>query len=299
MTYSIVARDAGTGEMGVAVASRHFAAGRVVPYAAAGIGVVATQSFVNPRYGDDGIAALRAGAAPEDALARLVAADGGAALRQVTMLDAQGRSAVHTGADCVAHAGHAIGVHCVAAANMMARPTVCGAMLAAFEAARGPLAERLVAALLAAEGVGGDIRGRQAAGLVVVAGVEVGGRPVDLRIDDHPEPVAEIARLLAFQRALERADRARALLGAGDFASALALVDESCATYPDEPEFLVRRACLLLALGRAAEARDAMARACAVHPGWAVYALRLVEAGVLPLPRDAVESLVAGLGPAS
>ncbi len=296
MTYSIVARDPATGEIGIAVASRYFGAGRIVPFAAAGIGVVASQSFANPAYGVQGLAALADGAAPEAVLARLVAADAGAALRQVAILDAAGRVAVHTGARNVAAAGHAIGEQCAAQANMMARPTVWHAMRAAFAATAGPLAERLVAALGAAEGEGGDMRGRQAGALVVVAGTAEGGRLVDLRVDDHPDPAVELGRLLAYQRALDRADRARSVAAAGELAAALALVDESCASHPGEPEFLTRRAFLLLALDRPGEARAAMARACAVHPGWADYARRLADAGHLPLPRGAIEALVAGFG---
>jgi uncharacterized Ntn-hydrolase superfamily protein len=303
MTYSIVARDPATGELGVAVQSRYFGAGRTVPWIEAGVGVIASQAFASPAYGHDGLRMLRAGGEPRDVLEQLLAADPERDTRQVAMLDGQGRVAVHTGTRCVAEAGHAVGANCSAQANMMARNTVWAAMVAAFEQAPGALADRLLAAMEAAEREGGDIRGRQAAALIVVAGQPSGiaraDHLVDLRTDDHPDPVAEIRRLLAYSRAHLRANRATRQANK-DPAAALAELDACCAAFPDDPDFLGRRALVLLPLGRVAEARAALERARAVQPGAAELILRLADAGILPVDRRTLEPFVVGLaaGPA-
>ncbi|HZU41178.1 MAG TPA: DUF1028 domain-containing protein [Terriglobales bacterium] len=299
MTWSILARDPGSGELGIAVQSRFFAAGRIVPWIEAGVGAVASQSFTNPAYGHECLRLLRSGMDPQTALESVRAGDSGEALRQVAILDVRGRAALHTGARCVSAAGHAIGADCCAAANMMTRNTVWDAMVRAFENARGELAVRLFAAMQAAEREGGDLRGKQAAALVVVSGKPSGipslDRIVDLRVDDHPEPVAEIDRLLRYSRAHERANRALARLGENDLSGALADLDASCGAFPAEPEFLFRRALVLLAIGREAEARDALGQAHGIHPGWSELALRFADAGVIPIPRSALELLTTGL----
>jgi uncharacterized Ntn-hydrolase superfamily protein len=299
MTYSIVARDPSTGQLGIAVGSRYFAAGRLVPWIAAGVGAIVSQAFTDPAYGSEGLRLLGAGLTPQDALDRLIRADRGAAMRQVAVLDARGRVAAHTGAACVAAAGHALGAECAAQANMMARDTVWPAMLEAFGHASGDLAERLLAAMRAAEAAGGDVRGRQAAALIVAPGhaTDAPGadRLVDLRVDDHADPVGEIARLLAYSRAHARAMASAEKAMVGDISAALADLDACCAAYPNEPEFLTRRALMLLASGRAAEARRMVERAHAIYPGWSTFLVRFTDAGIVPIPRAAVEALVAGL----
>jgi uncharacterized Ntn-hydrolase superfamily protein len=296
MTYSIVARDSATGALGIAVQSRYFAAGRVVPRVEAGVGVVASQAFSNPAYGSEGLRLLRSGITPQRALEQLVSQDPGAAMRQVAILDAEGRMAVHTGARCVAAAGHAVGQSCCAQANMMLRETVWDAMVMAFEAARGELADRLLAALEAAEAQGGDVRGRQAAALIVVSGAAPAAatpdRIVDLRVDDHADPVGELKRLLGYSRAHDRAARAIGRLSSGDPKGALDDLDACCTAYPDEPEFLVRRGLVLLSLGRMNEARGAFARARSVHPGWSEVVLRFADAGVVPVGRELLAPLL-------
>ena len=167
-TYSIVARDPRTGEMGVAVQSHWFGVGTIVAWAEAGVGAVATQSFVEPAYGPRGLELMRTGLSAPDALKALLAADPAEAVRQIAFVDSQGRVATHTGARCVACAGHLAGAHFSVQANMMLNDAVVPAMRRAFEASSGPLAERLMAALEAAEAAGGDIRGRQAAAILVV-----------------------------------------------------------------------------------------------------------------------------------
>ena len=206
MTYSIVARDAANGELGVAVQTRNFAVGRLVPWARAGVGAIATQSFSEPGYGVLGLELLAVGKTASEALVGLVAADRHERHRQVAVVDAEGRVAVHTGSDCIPEAGSATGDAVSVQANMMRSREVWPAMLAAYGSAVGPLADRLMAALDAAEAAGGDFRGRQSAALVVVGG-EPGGeywwrRHHDLRVDDHPEPLAELRRLVEIATAL-------------------------------------------------------------------------------------------------
>ncbi len=299
MTYSIVAREPTTGALGIAVQSRYFAAGQVVPWIEAGVGVIASQSFANSRYGYAGLELLRSGLAPEEVLDQLVREDAGEATRQVAIMDAHGRMAVHTGAKCVAAAGHTLGAHCTAQANMMARDTVWQAMVHAFEQASGELAERLLAALEAAEQEGGDLRGKQAAGLIVVTGTPTGieklDRLVDLRIDDHPDPVGELKRLLPYARAHQCVRSATDKATAGDFTGALAELDACVAAYPHESQFLFRRALVLLPLGRVEEAREMVRQAHAIHPGWSAILLRFADAGAIPVSRELVASLVSSL----
>lgn len=195
MTFSIVARDPGTGAVGIAVASRFFAVGAMVPYLSAR-SAVASQAFVNPLWGIEGLRALDQGRAPEDVIAELVTRDAGEANRQAHMIDAQGRIAQHTGAQCVDWAGHCKADNVSIAGNMLAGPEVIEAMLAAWQAAEDQgFVERLLSAMDAGEMAGGDKRGRQSAALVVH---ERQAYPaIDVRVDDHSEPLEELRRLLA------------------------------------------------------------------------------------------------------
>jgi uncharacterized Ntn-hydrolase superfamily protein len=202
MTYSIVARDPATGQLGVAVQSRAFNTGAVVPWGAPGIGVVATQSYTEQSYGPLGLDLLQAGKSPVDALTELVAADDEQQYRQVAVLDSHGRVAVHVGRACIPAAGFASGDGFSAQANMVASERVWEVMAETFAGSEGPLEERLLDALDAAEAAGGDWRGRQAAGVLVVAAEgRHWEREVDLRVDDHPEPLAELRRLVRLRRA--------------------------------------------------------------------------------------------------
>jgi uncharacterized Ntn-hydrolase superfamily protein len=215
-TYSIVARDPETGELGAAVQSHWFSVGSLCIWARPGVGAVATQSIVEPAYGPDALDRLAAGASAPETLPALLATDELEAMRQVAVIDAQGRIAAHTGADCIAYAAHVTGANHSCQANMMLNETVPAAMSAAFSAARGTLAERLMAALEAAQAEGGDVRGSQSAAMVVVgAEGEPWRRTVDLRVEDHPAPLKELGRLLVLRRAYELADEADTLLAAG------------------------------------------------------------------------------------
>lgn len=196
MTWSILARDPATGEVGAAVASRFLAAGALVPRVEGGVGAACTQALVNPFHAPDALALLRAGEAPEAALAALIAADPGRGTRQVHVLSADGRSARHTGADCVGWCGHVAGADVSVAGNMLAGEAVVVATRDAFLASAGlPLAERLLAAMEAGEAAGGDRRGRQS------AAIQIASRDpypdLDLRVDDHPDPLPELRRLHA------------------------------------------------------------------------------------------------------
>ena len=199
-TFSIVARDPQTGELGVAVQSHWFSVGSIVPWAEAGIGAVATQSFVDPSYGKLGLDLMRAGKSAPDTLKSLLAGDEGRDVRQVAMIDAQGRVAAHTGSKDIQAAGHIVGRDYSVQANLMLDEKVWPAMSRAFETTKGDLAERMLAALDAAQEAGGDIRGRQSAALIVVSGKPTGrswsDRLFDLRVDDHSEPLKELRRLV-------------------------------------------------------------------------------------------------------
>ena len=203
-TFSLVARDPANGDLGVAVASKFLAVGSVVPWAQAGAGAVATQALANIGFGPRGLALMADGQPADAALAALLAGDPDREQRQVGLVDAQGRAAAHTGAACFDWAGHYVGAGFAAQGNILAGPEVVGAIAHTFENAGGELAERLLAALAAGDAAGGDRRGRQSAALYVArAGGSYGGtldRYIDLRADDHPAPVSELARLLKLHR---------------------------------------------------------------------------------------------------
>jgi uncharacterized Ntn-hydrolase superfamily protein len=286
VTYSIVARDPATGELGVAVQSHFFGVGSLVSWAEAGVGAVATQSIVEPAFGPRGLDLMREGASAHEALRRLLAADSQPQVRQVALVDAEGRAAAHTGERCIAEAGHRVGEQVSAQANIMARAGVWDAMVAAHQTADGDLASRLLAALEAAEGAGGDLRGRQSAALVVVAARPgerpAGDRLVDLRVDDHPEPLAELGRLLALRRAYAHIDTGDELAAAGDVEGALDEYAAAHRRYPDNAEFAFWHGAALAADGRENEARPLLEQAFAAHDGWRELLARLPAAGLFP-----------------
>lgn len=268
-TYSIVARDPETGELGAAVQSHWFSVGSLCTWARPGVGAVATQSVVEPAYGPNALDLMADGSSAGDALAELLATDALAAVRQVGVVDAQGRVAVHTGADCIPCAGDATGSHWTCQANMMASDQVPAAMSEAFERAGGDLADRLMTALEAAEGAGGDVRGRQSAALIVVAAE---GEPwqmrVQLRVEDHAEPVAELRRLLVLHRAYELAGRADELMAADRPGEAGALYRRAAELAPASDELLFWAGLALAHSGDLDTGVDAVRRAIDKHAGW-------------------------------
>ena len=304
MTYSIVARDSVTGELGVAVQSHYFGTGRVVTWGEAGVGVVATQSVVEVGYGPRGLDLMRAGTPAPEALAKLVGRDPMAAVRQVAMIDPAGRTGVHTGEACVAEAGHATAAGVSAQANMMERATVWNAMIEAFEAAGGQtLSRRLLAALDAAEAEGGDIRGKQSAALLVVSGTRSetpwNERLVDLRVDDHVEPLGELRRLLEAHEGVERLSAvffsgvlfAPGPPNAADLARLLESLDRTQEALGDNREPTFWQGVLLAKAGRVEEARDRIRTACETNPRWADFPARLVPTGILPADPDLLAKL--------
>jgi len=210
-TFSIVAFDPETGDLGVAVQSKFLAVGAVVPYAKAGVGAVATQSYANLLYGPEGLRLLEEGHTPEEVIRRLTDADPEAHLRQVGIVDAQGRAAAFTGEGCFEWAGHRTGPNVAVQGNILVGPETVDAMYETFLSAQGDLAARLVQALAAGQGAGGDRRGQQSAALLVVReGGSYGGftdKYIDLRVDDHPRPIEELARLLELWRVYFQASR--------------------------------------------------------------------------------------------
>jgi uncharacterized Ntn-hydrolase superfamily protein len=237
VTYSIVARDPATGELGVAVQSHWFSVGSVVPWAEPAVGAVATQSLADPSYGPNGLDLLRAGLGAQDALDHLVRADVGQAVRQVAVVDARGGVAIHTGRRCVQFAGHEVGRGFVCAANMMRREGVPQAMARAFTTALGELPDRLLAALDAAEAAGGDIRGHQSAAMIVVRSRdEEWDHSLDLRVEDSAFPLVELRRLLRLRHAYDLAERADELTAADHRQEAALLYRRSMEVAPENAE---------------------------------------------------------------
>jgi len=284
-TFSIVAHDPESGEMGVAVQSHWFSVGSVVAWTEAGVGAVATQSLVEASYGPLGLTLMRAGKSPAEALAALLAADEGRELRQVAMVDVEGRVATHTGARCIADAGHETGEGFSVQANMMTSPDVWPAMARAYREAEGDLAERMLAALEAGQTAGGDIRGKQSAAIRVTKPVS-SGRPwvdtvMDLRVEDHPEPIGELGRLVGLHRAYQHMNRGDDLLGAGEVDGALHEYRAAAEIAPENEELPFWHAVTLADLGRVDEAlpifRDVFTR----NADWAVLLPRLPKAGLL------------------
>ncbi len=276
MTYSLVARDPASGELGVAVQSHWFSVGSIVTWARAGVGAVATQSVAEPAYGERLLARLARGEPVAAALAAELAADEVEHFRQVAAVDAAGVVAAHTGEGCIAHAGQAQGDGFGAQANMMASPAVWPAMAAAFERATGQLAERLLEALEAGEEAGGDVRGRQSAALLVVpAQGEPWETVVDLRVEDSPEPLAELRRLLALDRAYALADRADELAGSAEHERAAGLYAEAAAAAPEKLELGFWAGLGIAATGDLEAGAARVAEVIEADPAWAELLARL------------------------
>jgi uncharacterized Ntn-hydrolase superfamily protein len=285
-TYSIVARDPATGELGVAVQSHWFSVGTAVPWAEAGVGAVATQSFVDVRYGHAGLELMRSGHSAPDSLKGLLAADKDREVRQVALIDAQGRVAAHTGKLCIPMAGHEAGEQFSVQANLMDKASVWPAMAKAFREAKGDLADRLLAALRAAEGEGGDIRGRQSAALLVVSGKPTGrpweDRIFDLRVEDHPAPLDELARLIQLRRAYILMDQGDAFVTAGDWAKAKIAYESAAKLAPDVAEMPFWHAVALVHAKKVEEALPIFKAVFARESRWRRLVPRLAECGQLP-----------------
>lgn len=295
-TYSIVARDPGTGQLGVAVQSHWFSVGSSVAWAESGVGAIATQSFIDPSYGANGLVLMRTGRTAAQALAGLVAADAHPEVRQVGMVDASGGTAVHTGSLAIAEACDFEGEAFTVQANLMHHDTVCEAMIRAYSSTAGDLAERLMAALEAAEAEGGDIRGRQSAALLVVA-PEPSGRPwqdrvFDLRVDDHREPLVELRRLLSVARAYQHMNEGDEQVTQGNIDAAVEEYEAAEELLPGESEPIFWHAVTLASVGRVDESLPLFAEAYRLRPEWRELVPRLVPAQLLPDDQEMIERIV-------
>jgi uncharacterized Ntn-hydrolase superfamily protein len=302
-TYSIVAFDPAARQWGVAVQTHWYGVGTAVPWAEGGVGAVATQSLTDPSYGPLGLQLMRAGKSAAEALRALLAADARAEVRQVAMVDAAGQVAVHTGGKCIGMAGHRTGIHYAVQANLMLRSTVWDAMARTYEEAQGDLAGRMLQALEAAEAEGGDVRGRQSAALVVVGGEATDppwkSRLAELRVDDHPQPLAELRRLYDVSRLYDRLDKATDMLDARPVTddaldAARRLFDQVRADLPQIPgnaEPMVWYAVGLANAGRLDEALPWFAEAHRIQPAWREVIPRLAAAELLNVDDEALRRI--------
>jgi len=292
MTFSIVARDPVTGQMGVAVETCMFAVGGIVPWARAGVGAVATQAIAEIAHGPRCLDAMAGGASAGAALEGSLAADPLAALRQVGVVDASGTASASTGELCIDHAGHIAGEGFSVQGNMLASADVWPAMAEAYESATGAFASRLLAALQAGEVAGGDARGRMSAAMVIVDGAPFpdasGGRWIDLRVDEDDDPIGALGHLLDTQGAFHGFNDALEQLLGGDPASAVATIEGALAIRPHEGNLRSLYAGALAASGRVAEATAVMQGLVAERASWAVVLRSFAEKGLLP-GADAVD----------
>jgi uncharacterized Ntn-hydrolase superfamily protein len=285
-TYSIVARDGETGEMGVAVQTHYFGVGSRVVWAEPGVGAVATQSFIEPAYGPNGLELMRKGKDAGEALATLLKADAYANVRQVGMVDANGNVANHTGQKSIAEFCDIAGEGFTVQANLMWKPTVCDAMSRAYESAEGDLSERMMVALEAAEGEGGDIRGKQSAAMLVVSGdasePSWAGRTVDLRVEDHATPLIELRRLMAVGRAYRLMAEGDDYMTQADLENANAAYGKASALVPDNHELIFWHALTLAAAGQVDESLPLFKKAFDMWPRWRELVQRMPASGLLP-----------------
>jgi len=301
-TYSIVAQDSVTGEIGAAVQSHWFSVGAGVPWAEPGVGAVATQSFIDPSYGPRGLYLMRTGTSAPDALAALLRADPDSQVRQVAMIDASGHAAAHTGSRDIPAAGQVVGRRFSVQANLMRNDAVWPAMARAFESAAGDLADRMLAALEAAQAAGGDIRGKQSAALIVVSGDRTAApweRIFDLRVEDHPDPLGELGRLLRVARAYNAATEGDNFLTAGDVDRALGSYRRASEILPDSAtngELIYWVAVTLADLGRVEESIPLFARAFAQDPSWRELLPRLPGAGLLRADEPTIARILRQAG---
>lgn len=300
-TYSIVARDPNTGELGVAVQSHWFSVGPIVAWAEAGVGAVATQSFVDPSYGKNGLELMRGGKSAPETLKELLAKDEGREVRQVAMIDAQGRVDAWTGKNDIQAAGHIVGKNFSVQANLMLNDKAWPAMSRAFENAKGDLADRMLAALDAAQAVGGDIRGKQSAALLVVTGKPTGqawkDRTFDLRVDDSAEPLKELRRLVRLQRAYNHMNAGDLAVEKKDNEAALREYGAAEKLVPDNAEMIYWHAVALVNMGRVDESLPLFRKVFAMDRNWLTLTPRLPKSGLLPDDPKIIQRIVSVGGP--
>lgn len=295
-TYSIVARDPETGEMGVAVQSHWFSVGSIVAWGEAGVGVVATQSFVNPSYGPKGLEMLRNGISPDEVVKYLTSTDGGRDVRQLAVLNVDGKVAAYTGKNCIPDAGHLTGNNYSVQANLMLNVKVWKAMSDAFESTKGELAERMVAALEAAQIEGGDIRGQQSASLLVVKGESTGkiweDRLIDLRVEDHENPVGEIKRLLKVHRAYQHMNNGDVAVEHGDMQLAMKEYKAAEEMFPDNEEMNYWHAVTLTNNNMLDDALPIFKKVFAKSNNWRILTPRLIPIGLLNVSESELQLIL-------
>jgi uncharacterized Ntn-hydrolase superfamily protein len=296
-TYSIVARDANTGQLGAAVQSHWFSVGSDVIWAQPGVGAVATQSFIEVSYGPLGLASMAEGKSAKETLQNLLSKDEHQDVRQVGMVDANGVTAVHTGDKAIIAHCNMVGDNFTVQANLMENATVCKAMADAFSASKEDLAGRMMAALEAAQQAGGDIRGKQSAAMLVVEG-EKGtpvwkGRVVDLRVEDSVDPIMELSRLLKVSRGYTKMTEGDDLMTVGEVDKALLAYAEAEVILPDNHEAIFWHAATLAAIGRVDESLPLFSKAFAMHPLWRKLVPRLPASGLLPDDKALIDKIVA------
>jgi len=297
-TYSIVARDIKTGEMGVGVQSHYFSVGSIVSWGESGVGVVATQSLVNASFGLRGIELLKQGKLPKEALDFLISEDEGRDVRQVAILDAQGRVATHTGSKCIIHAGHIAGDNFSVQANMMLTDKVWSAMAKAFESNINlPLAERIIKTMEAAETVGGDIRGKQSAAILIVGGKEAQNKwedkIIDLRVEDNEEPVKELKRLVKLYRAYKHMDKGDLAMEHDDMESALNEYDSALNMFPKNLEMKFWTAVTLANNQKIKEALKIFKEVFTNDSNWRLLAERLPKSDLLTVSKDDLKKILS------
>jgi uncharacterized Ntn-hydrolase superfamily protein len=296
-TFSIVARDSVTGELGVAVQSHWFSVGSLVPWAEAGVGAVATQSFVDPSYGPLGLELMRAGKNARQTLDGLLASDPAKDVRQVAMVDAKGNVAVHTGAKCIPAAGHISGEQFTVEANLMENDRVWPAMAKAFRETTGDLAERMLASLDAAQAAGGDIRGKQSAAILIVSGHPTGqpwnDREIDLRVEDHPEPLKELRRLVTIRRAYQHENAGDLAVEKHDVDGALREYSTAERMIPDNLEMKYWHAVALVNAGRLNESLPFFREVFQSDPHWLELTPRLPNVDLLSVDENGLKKILA------
>ncbi len=295
-TFSIVARDPVTGEMGVAVQSHWFSVGSIVSWGEAGVGVVATQSFVNPSFGIRGLELLKSGKTPQEAVDELIASDEGKDVRQLAILDSKGRSASYTGKNCIKYAGNIAGENFSVQANMMLTDKVWPAMTEAFKNSTGPLAERMITALESGQDAGGDIRGKQSASLLIVKG-EISDKPwedkmFDLRVDDNPEPIAELKRLLKVYRAYEHMNKGDLAIENNDMQLAMKEYSSAEEMFPDNLEMKFWHAVTLVNNNSLNESLPIFREVFIKDENWRILFERLPAAGLVNLNENDMKKVM-------
>jgi len=296
-TFSIVARDSVTGELGVAVQSHWFSVGPLVPWAEAGVGAVATQSFVDPAYGPLGLELMRSGKTARQSLDGLLASDPGKDVRQVAMVDGKGTVAAHTGAKCIPAAGHIEGEQFTVEANLMLNDNVWPAMAKAYRETTGDLADRMLAALDAAQAVGGDIRGKQSAAIVIVSGKPTGkpwlDRTMDLRVEDDPDPLKELRRLVTIHRAYQHMNAGDLATEHNDIDGALKEYGSAMEMVPDNLEMKYWTAVALVNAGRLDQSLPLFKEVFVADPHWAELTPRLPKVDLLKVSNDDLEKILS------